>query len=119
MSGLLKNLERLKNFDSHLKREKTGNAASFARKMNMSRSAFYDFLDEVKLLGAEIAYCAARKTYYYEKPWNFIIGNPSQEKTYGGYSTSIQPFWWVKSIFQPKNLFFLHCPEILDNQQIL
>ncbi len=45
----------------------TGNPESFAKKLNMSRSSFYEFLEEVKLMGVPVLYNRDRKCYYYEK----------------------------------------------------
>ncbi|HVZ97727.1 MAG TPA: bacteriocin [Chitinophagaceae bacterium] len=59
---------RLQQADSLIQRKATGNAMSFAKKLNLSRSMLYEFLDEMKKLGCPVKYSRQEKTFYYTEP---------------------------------------------------
>ncbi len=44
--------------------EKTGTSDEFALKIGLSRRMLFNFLDDLRDMGLEIAYCRKRKTYY-------------------------------------------------------
>lgn len=46
----------------------TGNAATFAKRLGVSRSTLYNLLDDLESYGIEIEYCRERKTYRYQHP---------------------------------------------------
>ncbi len=68
VGSLIKNIERLKRFDYLVRNGCTGNAKEFSRKMEISKSSLYDFIQQVEILGASIEYCKLRNTFYYVKP---------------------------------------------------
>jgi predicted DNA-binding transcriptional regulator YafY len=61
----IEQLQRLERLDQLIRLKATGNAASLARRMGCSRRTIYHLLDILKALGAEIAYCNHRQSFYY------------------------------------------------------
>ena len=49
-----------------ISRKATGCPESCAKKLNISRSALYRYLDNLKYYGAPIHYCQHRKSFVYE-----------------------------------------------------
>ncbi|HTH58446.1 MAG TPA: HTH domain-containing protein [Cyclobacteriaceae bacterium] len=72
--SLLKYIDRLKRMDSLIKKEVTGTSNEFAEKLGISRSMLMENLNELKELGAEIAYCSYRRTYHYTNKFSIVIG---------------------------------------------
>lgn len=64
-----KKLFRMNNF---IDRKSTGNADAFAEKMEMSRSALYRHIDELKALNAPIEYDKYKRHYYYSEPYSLL-----------------------------------------------
>lgn len=58
-------VERLIKMDSLIKKEKTGNSNQFAQKLGISRSQFYNDIDELKDLGIKIRYNKYKLSYEY------------------------------------------------------
>ena len=54
-----------RRLDETIARKQTGAAHKLAAFMAISRSQLFFYFDTLRLLGAEIAYCKSRKTYYY------------------------------------------------------
>ena len=63
--SLHKYFVRLKRTDSLIRKKATGNSASLAKKLNLSRAGVFKFIQEMKEEGFPISYCKKRKTYYY------------------------------------------------------
>lgn len=82
--SLLKFIDRLTRIDWMIRREATGPSEEFARKLGISRSMLMENLREMKELGAEVCYCAHRRTYYYKNTFELIIGSTSRGQTKGG-----------------------------------
>ena len=58
-----------------IRRSSTGTPCEFAEKLNISESTLYKYLSSLKQeLGAPIAYCRYRRTYYYTKEGNIMVG---------------------------------------------
>ncbi|MEM6735538.1 MAG: HTH domain-containing protein [Bacteroidota bacterium] len=51
-----------------------GGAQYLARRLNVSRSTFFRYLDEMKAMGAPICFDEQRRCYYYSEPGNFAFG---------------------------------------------
>ncbi len=71
--SLYKFTSRLERMDQLISRAATGTPAEFAAKLNLKRSVLMDNLKEIKEMGAPIAYCKYRRTYYYTRPCRCII----------------------------------------------
>lgn len=61
-------LTTIKRLDSLIGRKATGDAGRLAQKLDLSKASVYRYLDTMKDLGAPIAYCKQRKSYYYTDP---------------------------------------------------
>lgn len=63
-------VERLRLLDRlhHLiRRRSTGSPRVLAAKLDVSERTVYNLLDDLRALGAEVAYCHLNGTYYYEE----------------------------------------------------
>lgn len=78
--SLLKSIERLKRMDDLIKKEITGTSKEFAEKLGISRSMLMENLNEMKELGAEIAFCSRRRSYHYTDRFSVVIGKAERIK---------------------------------------
>jgi hypothetical protein len=62
----MKYISRLERIDQFIRQERTGNAPSFARRLEISVRQLYNLIDELKDLGLPVDYCRIRQTYYYK-----------------------------------------------------
>lgn len=81
--SLLKSIGRLKSMDDLIRNEVTGNAEEFANKVGICRSMIMQNIREMKELGAEIEYCAKRRSYFYTRKFSLIIGPDAKRKVAG------------------------------------
>lgn len=65
--------DRLQHIDHLIRIKGTGCPKTFARKLSISESTLYEFLQFMKLMGAPIMYCRARETYYYSEAGAFNL----------------------------------------------
>lgn len=75
--SLLKYVDRLSRMHGLIMREATGPPEEFAERLNLSLSMLMLELQDMKELGASIAYCHKRRSYYYTKPFALVIGRES------------------------------------------
>ena len=80
----LEKLRAIERMDQLIKLKATGSAKELANKMSVSRSTVYEIIEVMKNMGAEIAYCSTRKSYYYQKEVVFAIGFVERHKVRGG-----------------------------------
>jgi len=73
-------LFRLKKMDALIKRKSTGTPHEFARRMDLSESALYEYLVVLKQLGAPVKYCRRRRSYYYSEVGEFYLEFRKQNK---------------------------------------
>ena len=52
--------------DEQIARRGTGSNKELADKIGVSNATLYRIFDELKILGADIAYCNFRKSYFYQ-----------------------------------------------------
>ncbi|MFL9485010.1 hypothetical protein ACI6Q2_19655 [Chitinophagaceae bacterium LWZ2-11] len=71
--SLLKAIKRLEYANFLIKRRATGDLETFARKMNLSKSAVSELLSQMRELGATILYDRKNNTYYYSESGEFSI----------------------------------------------
>lgn len=71
--SLLKNIRRLEYANFLIRNKATGNLETFAKKMNLSKSAVREFLSQMREMGTSIQYDRKRKTYYYSEDGEFCI----------------------------------------------
>lgn len=68
--SIISNINKLKTMNSEIKNEQTGNPYEFAQKLKISRSMLYNYLEEIKALGAGIKYNRKNRTFYYENEFD-------------------------------------------------
>lgn len=61
-------LERYQKIDRLIKRRSTGNPKSFAKKLGISKSQLFNYLEELRDRGAEISYNKTLESYIYRRP---------------------------------------------------
>lgn len=64
--------------DDLIRKEITGNAEEFANKVGIRRSMMMENLREMKELGAEIEYCARKRSYVYVSEFRLVVGRASK-----------------------------------------
>ena len=64
----LKILERYREIHRLIKYRSTGNPESFAKKLGISKSQLFNYLEELRDRGAEISYSKNLGSYFYRKP---------------------------------------------------
>lgn len=70
---LKKYLDRAEHFDQLIRSKSTGSPDQAAHKLGMSRSAFFEFKNElVDDYGFPIAYCPVRCTYFYTESGRMV-----------------------------------------------
>lgn len=75
--SLLKYIERLKRMDDLIRSKATGTPEEFAAKLGLGKSVLMEELSELRELGAKIAYCRERRSYYYEQNFLLVVGEKS------------------------------------------
>ena len=68
--NFLEQLSKLKRLDALIQRKGTGTALQLASRLNVSRTTIFNYLNILKDLGAPLAYCNNRRSYYYEEPFH-------------------------------------------------
>lgn len=68
--SIISNLDKLKLINSEIKKEQTGTPCNFAKKLCVSRSMLYNYIEEIKVLGAEIKYNRKTNTFYYKNDFD-------------------------------------------------
>jgi predicted DNA-binding transcriptional regulator YafY len=63
--SLIKYVERINRIDSLIHLRATGTPAQFAGRLDISRSTLFGYLQEMRILGADIKYSHELKSYYY------------------------------------------------------
>ena len=71
---MLKYFDRLKKFDYMVRHSITGTPKECAKKLEISRSRFYEFLEDLKLLDIPVEYDKDLRTYTYKKPGVLKLG---------------------------------------------
>ena len=65
--------DRMQMIDRLIMIKGTGTPKQLARRLNISESTLYEFLQFMRSMGAPIAYCRDRKTYYYSEVGRFEL----------------------------------------------
>lgn len=82
----LKELELLGNIHNIIKNKKKGSVISIANSLNISKSCLYKYIEEIKLLGGEVAYSRQYQHFYYINDFSFQIKiiTSEMEEIFGG-----------------------------------
>lgn len=67
-------LTRLQKMDQLIRLKATGKPNEFARRIGISQSMLYNYLNLLKSLGASIHYSRSRNSYEYEHSVKFQLG---------------------------------------------
>lgn len=70
-----KYLSTLKRIDFLMNRKQTGNSKQLAQKLNCSTATIYRYLNDLKEIGAPIAYSKMFGSYYYYQDFELDFGN--------------------------------------------
>jgi len=102
MVKILDVVDRLSRINDLIQKRETGNSIELARKIRLSRSQIFNYLDYFKDMGVEINYNKAAKSYEYtgdfipeiQSPFR-IIKKSELENIEGGRNYfSINQFYW-------------------------
>lgn len=69
---LHKYLERIRFIDSLIRKRATGNYATLAKKLNLSKTEVYNFLNEMKKEGIPIRYSKKLNSFYYTEEGRMV-----------------------------------------------
>ena len=69
----IKYLDRLKRINKLTKTKTTGNPKELARKLGISESHLYRYIEEIKEMGVPINYCRYANSYYYTKAFDLSV----------------------------------------------
>lgn len=64
---LVEQIERLKYIHELIEKQQTGTSAEFAKKLHVSRRQLYNILEDLKIMGAPIAYDSLQRSYIYTR----------------------------------------------------
>ena len=70
---ILDYMERLQTLTRLLKKEHTGSLTQMARNMGVHRLTVYNYMNELRAMGAEIEYDKKKNTYYLKKSFNIQL----------------------------------------------
>lgn len=91
--NFIKQIERIKRVDTHIKHKTTGDPEEFSNKLEISKRQLFRIIEELKDYGAPIEYDRSLKTFYYkdnnfEMKVNFtmqFITEQDEKEIYGGF----------------------------------
>ncbi|MEL6863544.1 MAG: HTH domain-containing protein [Bacteroidota bacterium] len=71
--SFIKQLETIRRIDALIQRKSTGTPEQLAQKMSVSRASIYRYINDLKNLGAPVAYCRSRQSYYYTEAFELTF----------------------------------------------
>ena len=71
---LRKYLDRLDRLHSLIRRKATGPPRELAERLDLSERQLYEYLQEMRDMGAPVRFCKSRQCYYYEKDVKLQLG---------------------------------------------
>ncbi|GAB4112457.1 MAG: hypothetical protein OHK0057_30860 [Thermoflexibacter sp.] len=69
----LTKLTKLLDIHEQIKAKKTGKPATLAERLDISERTLYNYIKELRSIGAPIIYCPVAESYVYEKDWQFEV----------------------------------------------
>lgn len=69
----LKFIDRIERLHLLIQRKGTGTPKELARRLELSESTVYQYINTLKLLGAPLAYDSFRRSYFYERPCSLTL----------------------------------------------
>lgn len=71
---IIKTVQRIEQMDQLIRLRATGSPPNFAKRIQMSESRMYQYLEIMRALGGPISYNPHVGSYEYEYPVTFLIG---------------------------------------------
>lgn len=78
---IFKHINRLQQINQLIRQKRTGNAEELAEKLKISRRQVYNWIEELKSYGLDIAYNREIKSFVYLKPYQINITLDIKELT--------------------------------------
>lgn len=72
--NIIKYFERLQRLHVLISKGATGTPAELAHRLDLSERAVFEYIRTMKSMGAPIAFCSIRRTYYYERNVRLDLG---------------------------------------------
>ena len=69
MSCFTDKFRKLERLDALIRRRGTGSPAEMVRRLKVSALTLHNYVNDLRCLGAEIAFCSHLCTYYYVQPF--------------------------------------------------
>lgn len=93
-----------------IKNQIKGTPEEIAKRIDLSKSSFYNYMEELKQLGAEIKYCRTCQCFKYTNNFKLKVTIETNEmtKVFGGQQINLQSFDFEldKLFFDKKDGFF-------------
>jgi len=93
-----------------IKKQIKGTPEEIAKRIDLSKSSFYNYMEELKQLGAEIKYCRTCQCFKYTNNFKLKVTIETNEmtKVFGGQQSNLQAFDFEldKLFFDKKDGFF-------------
>jgi len=93
-----------------IKKQIKGTPEEIAKRIDLSKSSFYNYMEELKQLGAEIKYCRTCQCFKYTNNFKLKVTIETNEMTkiLGGQQNNLQVFDFkhYKLFFDKKNEIF-------------
>lgn len=90
-------IQAIERIDQLIRLKATGSPNDLAERIGVSRTTVYEIINCMKLLGADIAYCRNRQSFYYPSAVRLSIGftQPEEnlERITGGMKKSWKEFF--------------------------
>ena len=86
LMSIVEKLKKLESLDRLIHMKSTGTPLQLAERMNLSERQVRRYIEEMRIMGAEIRYNDFLKSYEYLKPTKFYFGftNEDMKKIMGG-----------------------------------
>ncbi len=88
----LERIRTIERIDQLIRLKATGSPDDLAKKLGVTRSTVYEFIECMKDMDAEIQYCKVRKSFYYETEKVLAIGFVEKNKIKGGERNNFDIF---------------------------
>jgi len=93
-----------------IKKQIKGTPEEIAKRIDLSKSSFYNYMEELKQLGAEIKYCRTCQCFKYTNNFKLKVTIETNEmtKVFGGQQSNLQVFDFEldKLFFDKKDGYF-------------
>lgn len=81
MSSFAEKFRKLERLDALIRRRGTGSPTELAKRLKVSVRTLYNYVNDLRCLGAEIEFCLHRCTYYYVQPFRPFGRTEEEDRT--------------------------------------